>query len=125
MGKGWRVGRVAGKSAAAATLVALLLGGGQAAAQSVVSGQALVQAKDVSRKTLTVEGRVLSVTAESDLRSREGAPIGLEELRAVSEQKALGGMLVDVGAVDLVDYRARELEGRFVLDQLRVIELPR
>ncbi len=111
-------------SATAAVLV-VLLGGGRVAAQSALSGQAPVQDKDVSHRTLTVEGRALSVTAESDLRSRAGARIGLEDLRALSEQKALGGMLVDLSRVDVVDYEARELDGRFVLDRLRVIELPR
>lgn len=123
MGKSLR--RFPGRAAAAAALVALLLGGGRAAAQSALSGQALVQDKDVSRRTLTLEGRVLSVTTESDLRSREGAPIRLEALRALSEQKAVGGMLVDMSRVDVVDYEASELAGSFVLDRLRVIELPR
>ena len=118
------------RSLGAVPLLAILLGAEAPAAQSgapetVITGQAPVQAKDLARKTLTLEGRVLSVTPESELRNREGALIGLGDLRALSEQKAVGGMLVDVSGVDVVQYEARDVAGSLLLERLRVIEGPR
>lgn len=86
-------------------------------AEPTLEGRALVQAKDVARRTVTLDGTLFSVALTTELRGADGQSIQLQDLR-VSEG-TLGVVAVD--EVDAVYYRARAGSALPVLEELRVL----